>query len=223
MRKLKAKAFGVKKFRYMQLDPHWSGVLGRIEPHFQMVVYGESGNGKTEFCLQLAKRLSKIGRVDWISYEQGHGGDLQAAIKRNRFDLDEDNVIFIDPLVTRDKQRNYFDDLLSLLGRKGTRRPKFLVIDSLDYTGFTWDNYRQIKELYGRKIGFIWIAHARGRNLIKSVSDKIKFDGHIAIEVVRYVAWPRKNRYGGFDPHIVYERMARQHYPELFESSSEEE
>jgi len=36
------------------------------------------------------------------------------------------------------------------------------------------------------------------------------------------VAYPRKNRYGGFTPHIVYEKLAKEYHPELFPKDEEE-
>ena len=55
------KVLGITQFTQMQFDllnlddSEFKGLLGEVPKCFIAVVYGFSGNGKTEFCIKLAK------------------------------------------------------------------------------------------------------------------------------------------------------------------------
>lgn len=215
------KALGIKQFhqKTFKLLPHtdkdFANTLGSITKQFMLVVFGYSGNGKTEFCVKLAKYLAGYGRVAWLSYEQRHGYDLQRATVRNKMEEVSGNFIPIDPLANVKKGVSLFEDLVVYLDKRGS--PEFVFIDSIDYTGFTFEDYKTLKEKFEHKTAFIFIAHAdKSGNLKKTVSRDVMFDGGVGIRVKDYIAEPEKNRYGGFDPYIIYEEKARERNPMFF-------
>ncbi|SDG31968.1 hypothetical protein SAMN05421827_105123 [Pedobacter terrae] len=216
MKPLGIKQFHQKTFSLLDLKgSKFAGVLGNVTRHFTCVIYGYSGNGKTEFCVQLAKELAKHGRVAWLSYEQRHGFDLQTATRRNNMEEQSGNFIPIDPLANIEKGVSLLEDLYNYLSKKAS--PEYIFIDSLDYTGFTFDDYKLLKEKFDGKKTFIFITHAdKSGNLKKSVSRDVLFDGGMGIRVKDFIAEAEKNRYGGFEPHIVYEQKARERNPAFF-------
>ncbi len=216
MKPLGIKQFHQKTFSLLDLkNSKFAGVLGNVTRHFTCVIYGYSGNGKTEFCVQLAKELASFGRVAWLSYEQRHGFDLQTATKRNKMEEVSGNFIPIDPLANIDKGVSLLEDLYNYLIKKGS--PEYIFIDSLDYTGFTFDDYKILKEKFDGKKTLIFIAHAdKAGNLKKSVSRDVLFDGGMGIRVKDFIAEAEKNRYGGFEPYIIYEQKARERNPAFF-------
>ncbi|MEO0333253.1 MAG: hypothetical protein AAF223_16470, partial [Bacteroidota bacterium] len=216
MKVLGIKQFHQKTFKFLKIKcERFSALLGKVPQHFIMVVYGFSGNGKTEFVMQLAKLLSKFGTVIWLSYEQRHGSDLQMATLRNKMEERNGKFLVVDPIENLDADTNLLDDLDAYLERRPS--VKYVVIDSLDYTGFGWKEYSYLKEKYAGKKSFIFIAHStKTGSLKKAISDRIIFDGGMGFFVQHFICHPEKNRYGGFTPYVVFEEKARERNPTFF-------
>lgn len=224
------KALGVKQFHQMKhklleiLDSAFAKVLGKVPTAFILVIYGYSGNGKTEFTLKLAKTLALIKKkVGWISYEQRHGYDLQLACKRNKMEEVNKSFILIDPIANKDDNKTFLEDIDDYLcnpktGRIKRNAPDVIVIDSVDYTGWSWKDYAYLKEKYGNRIIFILIAHSSptGR-LFKDICRRILFDGGAGIFVSNYIAHrTEKNRFGGTEDYVIWEEEARKRNPAFF-------
>jgi hypothetical protein len=216
------KALGVvqyeqKKFKLLNLDGSpFKEVFGNIEKHFICVIGGFSGNGKTEMSLQFAKTLCKHGKVAWVSYEQRHGYDLQTAIIRNNMREVSGSFIPIDPIANKPKGVSYLEDLDNYLSKRNS--PDYIFIDSLDYTGWRWDDYIYLKEKFAGKKTLIFLCHTdKAGNCRKTISTDIYFDGGLFILVQKYIATPIKNRYGGFEPYVIWEKKARELNPLFFD------
>lgn len=224
------KALGIKQFHQMKhklLDlegNEFRGILGKAPEGFVAIIYGNSGNGKTEFTLRLTKSLALMGKkVAWVSYEQRHDFDLQLATKRNN--MEEVNKLFypIDP-TKKDPNVSYLEDLDNYLSNPDTGKirrsaPSVIVIDSLDYTGWNWKDYTFLKEKYSEKIIILFIAHstASGR-LEKDICRKVLFDGGQGYFVSNYIARrTHKNRFGATEEYIIWEERARELDPLYFE------
>jgi hypothetical protein len=215
MKVLGVKQFHQMRFKFLPLESQWEATLGRVPHNFIAVVYGFSGNGKTEFCVQLAKMLTNFGTVGWLSYEQRHGSDLQAATMRNKMDECSGSFYPIDPIAQIEPGVSLLEDLDRYLKKRSS--PDFIFIDSLDYTGFTWEDYVYLKNRYGHKKTFIFIAHStKSGALKKAITERIVFDGGMGVFVHHYIAEPIKNRFGGFEPFVVWEDRARQVNPAFF-------
>lgn len=213
MKVLGIKQFHQMRFKFLPIPRDWEGTLGKVPERFIAVVYGFSGNGKTEFVVRLTKMLAQLGqKVAWLSYEQRHGSDFQLATTRNQ--MEEVNGYFfpIDPIAGVPDDRSLIDDLDDYLRKRSSA--DVIVFDSIDYTGFSWEDYVMLKNRYGKRKTFIFIAHAtKSGRLKKSISERIIFDGGMGIFVTHYIAHPIKNRYGGFTPYVVYEEKARELNP----------
>jgi hypothetical protein len=209
MKVLGVKQFHQMRFKFLPLGKSpFAATMGKIPFNFIAVVYGFSGNGKTEFCMQLAKELCKFGKVGWLSYEQRHGSDLQEATRRNNMDEVSGNFYPIDPISNIPDGVGLLEDLDNYLKKRNA--PDFIFIDSLDYTGFSFEDYVYLKNKYGGRKAFIFISHSsKSGALKKAVSERIVFDGGLGIFVSKYIATPDKNRYGGFEPFVVWEERAR--------------
>jgi hypothetical protein len=215
------KVLGVKQFHQMRFKfLPWgksplAATMGKIPYNFIAVIYGFSGNGKTEFCMQLAKELCKFGTVGWLGYEQRHGSDLQEATRRNNMDDVSGKFFPIDPIDGIPEGVTLLEDLDNYLKKRNS--PDFVFIDSVDYTGFTWEDYVFLKNKYGKRKSFIFISHStKSGALKKAISERIVFDGGLGIFVSKYIATPEKNRYGGFEPYVVWEERARLVNPLFF-------
>lgn len=216
MKSLGIKQFHQMSFKYLPLDGSpFQGILGNVPRNFIAVVSGFSGNGKTEFSIQWAKELTQHGKVAWMSYEQRHGADLQAATIRNRMEESSGKFIPIDPLKNIPPGMSYLEDLDNYLKKRNS--PEYIFIDSLDYTGFSWEDYVYLKNTYGHKKTLIFLAHStKTGKLKKAISERIVFDGGMNLWVKDFIARPEKNRFGGLEPYVINEERARERNPTFF-------
>jgi hypothetical protein len=203
------------KHTFLGFNGKFKATFGNVPKSFHAIIYGKSGQGKTEMCIQLAKYLAGFGTVLWLSYEQGHGADLQRAIIRNNMKEVSGSFYTSDPTANLPEGVSLLEDLITYLKKRGS--PEFIFVDSVDYTGFKKKDYFLLKQLFPHK-AFIWIGHGSGKGHRNTIGEDIEFDGHIGIRVDKYIGHVVKNRFGAFEPYVVYEERARMLNPEFFET-----
>jgi hypothetical protein len=159
-----------------------------------MSIYGGSGNGKTEFAIQLTKYLASFSKVLFCSYEQGISKSLQDAIKRNDMADLKGKVMFTTGGV--------FDDLILRLKRPASGR--IIIIDSLDYAKITLDQFKMLKKTFPRK-SFIIISWAKGDKPRNQHAKDIEFMSCIKILVKNFRAIP-VSRFGGNKPFVIWDK-----------------
>lgn len=71
------------KFRTIGLKGKYQSLIGDPEPGFSAMIYGKPKQGKSTVAIDMAKELTKLGKVLYCAFEEGHGGTLQDKIKRN--------------------------------------------------------------------------------------------------------------------------------------------
>lgn len=71
------------KFRTIGLTGKYRSLIGDPEPAFSAMIYGKPKQGKSTVAIDMAKELTKLGKVLYCAFEEGHGGTLQDKIKRN--------------------------------------------------------------------------------------------------------------------------------------------
>lgn len=189
-----------KKFTYLENLPQpILDSFGKIAEAFIMIVWGMSGNGKSNFLMQLLKVLCTYGKVLYVSLEEGFEASMFTNVSRH---LSEEahsgKVEFADHEMSYDK-------LVDKLAKK--KSPKFIIIDSLQYWNIDYTQYKALKERFPRK-AFIFISHASGKLPDGKTADKIRYDAGIKVHVDKYVAFV-KSRYGGNQPYVIWEDGAR--------------
>lgn len=214
MKTLGVTQFLSKKFRLLGISGKWQQTLGHLPHGFVGIVYGESGNGKTEFLIQLAKYLTKFGKVAWLSYEQRHGYDLQRAVERNKLQDVSGDFVIVDPLAKVTDSSKLFEALLKEMGKRNS--PQFFVIDSYDYVNFTKEQYQELRNKYADRKGIIFVSHCKGKKPRKAVAEYIEYDGGFSIYVKHFIAHVVKSRFSGFEPYIIWEEKARERNPLFF-------
>lgn len=216
MKVLGIKQFHQKTFKLLDLQSSkFKGLLGHVPRFFIAVLYGFSGNGKTELAVSLAKEMARYGKVAWLSYEQRHGFDLQQATTRNNMQEVSGNFMVIDPIANKPANVSLLEDLDDYLSKRNS--PDYVFFDSIDYTGFTWDDYVFLKNKYDGKKGLFFIAHSTKSGVLKKrISEQILFDGGMGFHVSDFICFPEKNRFGGIEPYVIYEKLARIRNPAFF-------
>lgn len=168
------------KFETLDFEGVWFDAFGTPERRGVWMVWGNTGNGKTSFVMQLCKELCRFGRVAYDSLEEGACLTMQNTLRR--FNMQEVNRRFLlldaEPL-----------DQLSLR-LKRQKAPDFVVIDSFQYTQMTYAQYIRFKEQHRNKL-LIFISHASGKNPDGRSAKKVAFDASLKIYVEGYRAFSK--------------------------------
>lgn len=193
------KAIGItqfleKSFEVYDFEGNWLESFGQPEKNFIMSIYGGSGNGKTEFAIQLTKQMASFAKVLFCSYEQGISKSLQDAIKRNDMQDLKGKVMFT--------SGGSFDDLILRLKRPASG--KIIIIDSLDYAKLSLDQFKILKETFPRKC-FVIISWAKGDKPRNQHAKDIEFMSCIKILIKNFKAYP-VSRFGGNKPFVIWDK-----------------
>lgn len=193
-----ARALGVteflqKKFDEFAFDGKWLEAMGKPEKNFKMIIYGKPKNGKTEFCIQFAKYMTKFGKVLYNSFEQGHSKSLQDAFRRQNMQDVKGKII-----VTHKEK---YQDMFNRLKRK--KSPQIVFIDSLQYIKLSGDQWKELIETFPRKV-FIVISHAQGDEPKGEGAITIQYDVDISVLVKGFAAHCQ-GRFGGGSEIIIWE------------------
>jgi GTPase SAR1 family protein len=181
-----------RNFETYEFEGEWMDSFGEVEKNFRMLIYGDSGNGKTEFVVKFAKYLSGFGKVYLNSFEQGLSKSLQAAFLRNNMMDVKGKLILGD--------KDSYEELRRRMGSRNS--PKFCIIDSLDYMKLSADQYIQLVEEYPHK-SFIIICWSAGRHPKTQAGKDIEYMADIKVRVHEYKAFPR-SRFGGNKPFVIW-------------------
>ncbi len=188
-----------KKFIELQLPPQFAKLLGTPEMSGVWIIWGESFNGKTAFAMQLAKALTKSGKVFYNTLEEGARKSMQnAVITQNMQEVKRRFLI---------GNRESIDDLKIRLRRR--KSADIIFIDSLQYTGLNKKEYKQLKEEFSNKL-FIFISHADGKNPEGSFAKFVKYDADVKIRVEGYKAMCLSRLGGDKEPYTIWAQGAAQ-------------
>ena len=191
-----------RSFKVLPFAGEWQKALGQPEIRGTWIIWGNSTNGKTTFALQLAKHLGHFGKVVYNALEEGASLSMVQALERvgmmqvnRQFRLLEGETIA---------------DLKMRLRKD--RSIRFVIIDSLQYSGIDYKEYKQLRDLFPKKI-FIFISHAKGKEPAGSVAEAVRYDAFVKIWVEGYKAFPQ-SRYGGGEPYVIWEQGAANYWIE---------
>ena len=191
------KAFMEKDFDVWEVEGAWKSFCGKPEKNFSMVVYGDSGNGKTSFCIQLTKYLAKFTKVFYNSFEEGHSKTIQDALYRENMMEVDGRVMFGD--------RENFDEVVGRLKKRNSQR--VCVLDSRDYMSLTTEQFKKLIELFPRK-SFIVVCWSKSGKPRGEHGKAIKYMADIKVEVHNYIAIP-VSRFGGNCDYVVWAEGAK--------------
>lgn len=187
-------------FKVLDFQGAWEESIGQPELAGSWLIWGKSGNGKTRFTLQLCKYLTQFGKVAYNSLEEGASLSMRKAFVETGMEEVKRRIVLLD-------QESISDLIVRLKKRKS---PDIIAIDSVQYTGMNYDAYRQLRDLFPKKL-FILISHAEGKEPAGRVAKSIRFDAFVKIWVEGYKAFPT-SRFGGGKPYTVWEKGANKYW-----------
>jgi len=193
MRAIGIKEFLDRKFDVYPFEGKFFDSFGEPEKNAKFIIYGKPGNGKTEFCIQLTKYLSRWARVYFNSFEQGISKSLQDALVRNQIGEVNGKVIFGD--------KETVDEMHQRLAKKNS--PRVVIIDSRDYMNMTTEQFKKLIERFKRKI-FIVVCWESNQKPKGEYAKAIEFMCDVKIRVVNFEAIVR-SRFGGNKNFVIWE------------------
>jgi len=192
-----------KRFVEMPFEGVFKDFIGTPERSGVWLIWGNSGNGKTSFMLQLAKYLTQFGKVAYNTLEEGAKKSMQMAVERTGMLQVAKKFIILD--------REPMDELKERL-RKG-KSPNIIIIDSYQYTGYSKKEYIALKEEFPSKL-FIFVSHADGKQPEGRSAKFVRFDADVKIRVEGYKAFP-VSRFGGGEPFVIWDEGSKNYYADL--------
>jgi predicted ATP-dependent serine protease len=142
-----------KKFQIYEFEGEWKLKIGSPEVGFNGLIYGPPKSGKSVELLRFVDYFAKHhGKVLYNSCEEKHSKTLQDNLIG--FNINAERLFFSDG--------STFDELLVEVKR---RRIRLLVIDSVQYMGFNYTQYKDFKKKFP-KVALILVNQINGRDKI---------------------------------------------------------
>ncbi len=175
----------------------WKDAIGNPELTGSWLIWGNSANGKTRFAMQLARYLTTFDRVIYNSLEEGLSQSIKEAVVSVGLDK---KFLLLD--------KESIEDLRTRLRKR--KSPKVVIIDSLQYTGLTYMEYKDLRDEFRQKL-FIFVSHADGKQPRGNVGKSVRYDANVKIWVEGYKAFSQ-SRYGGGTPYVIWEKGAQEYW-----------
>ncbi|MDD3686455.1 MAG: hypothetical protein PHE56_06780 [Bacteroidales bacterium] len=173
-----------KKYKLLSWEGEWHEAFANPEMAGTWFIWGKSGNGKTNFVLQIIKELAKSEKVLLNSLEESSALSMQNSFKRNAMLDVKKNVLLVS---------DGYDGIIERLHRRNS--PNIVVIDSFQYLQINYQQYIVLKETFPKKL-FIFVSHADGSAPAGRPAKSVMFDASLKIYVEGYRAFS-KGRYIG--------------------------
>ena len=186
-----AKSFGVNdlinaKFKFVELDEKWQKHLGKIEKNCTILIKGPAKNGKTDYCIKLAKQLAQKGlRLYYNSCEEGRSATLQEAAIRNNLQDVAGRIFF--------GHKTSYEGCLKRMTGPGS--PSALLIDSWDYMKLSSQQFIAMRTQLKNKM-IIIICWADGLRPDDGECKKIEHMAAVLVSIKNFNA-KSVSRYGG--------------------------
>ena len=177
------------RFNPMPFEGKWKDSFGCPDESFSAIFWGLRSSGKTSMVMQLSKYLAEnFGKVCYNSLEEGVSPTMKKAMRDHNMKSVGSQFIMLD--------REPWSEMVKRM--KAHKSPKFLIVDSVQYTKATVDEYKELKEfMKSKRKGLIFISHAKGSEPKGALAEFISYDVDIKVPVKNYRAFPEGRLDGG--------------------------
>lgn len=199
-RTLSAKQVLTIKFDTIRLGGGWDECVGEVETTGIWFIWGNSGNGKTSAVVSLCKELSAFGKVLYNSREEGVSLTMQNTLRRygmgelgSRFQLANMSLQELDEKISQQ------------------RSPKFVVLDSFQFMGLTYKDFRAFCEKHKNKM-LIFVSRTRGRQPEGRAAISAMYDASCKIWVEGYKAFSKGRFVGTTGEMTIWDEGAKKYW-----------
>jgi hypothetical protein len=182
-----------EEFTCLDLQGEWYQAFGNPEPVGVWFIWGNSGNGKSVFALQLCKEMlralrdlpnRKAARGAYVSLEEGKSNSVKKRFKQNGMDTVKGLKLII---------KENIDQISKRLEKENNLR--FVVIDSFQYTKMSFQKYMEFRGKHPDKL-LIFISQADGKKPKGRAADSVMYDADIKIMVEGFRAFCKGREIG---------------------------
>ncbi|AYO58215.1 hypothetical protein CO230_08810 [Chryseobacterium sp. 6424] len=190
-----------KKYKLFDFTDDFLAAFDRPEKTGTWFVYGNSGNGKTNFLLQLIKELAKTERVLYNSLEEGDAHTMQKAWMDNNMQDCGRRVQLICETMEELKDR-----------LRKRQSPNVIVVDSFQYTWMNFKEYMALKNEFKNKL-FIYNSQCEGKSPMGKTAMKVMYDASLKIWIEGFKAFS-KGRYIGKNggEYVIWDEGAEKYW-----------
>lgn len=188
------------KKKLLTMTGKWFEAFGTTEFYGVWFIWGNSGNGKSTFVMQLCRELCKFGNVLYVSLEEGTSLTLQNTLRRESMIEANRRLKVI--------RGESMDELSERLSQR--KSADFVVIDSFQYTQMTYKAYLKFKEKHPNKL-LIFISHADGKNPSGRSAKSVMYDASLKIWVEGYRAFSKGRFFGSVGHYTIWEEGSRKY------------
>ena len=185
-----------QKVNELDFEGDWLKSFGKPEITGTWLIWGNPGNGKTRFALQLCRYFASFVRVAYNSLEEGDSKSIRQAIIEVGMNDVKNNFMLLDS--------EPIEELKVRLRRR--KSPDVIFIDSWQYTGLNYSEYKKLRAEFRHKL-FILVSHAEGKNPEGRTAKSIRYDSFVKVWVEGYKAFPA-SRYGGNESYTIWHKGA---------------
>lgn len=186
--------------------------FGNIDDAFSMVIFGDSGNGKTTGAGMLIDDCiaSFNCKVAYISYEEGAGKSMQQVLVHD-LKLNEKYGNCLDLY-----EHMNFEQLDYYMGRR--KSPKIWVLDSIQASALTKEQIQYLMKKYttgkGKKI-LIMISWVEGKLPQGAEAKAARYMAMVKVRVEGFIGFI-KGRFRGKQNFIIWEKGAKDYWGKQF-------
>lgn len=178
---LKATDLGKMEYRALNFQDLWKEFFGLPSLNFHALIHGNSGEGKSTFCMWLARYLAKnFGRVLYVSGEEGVNMTFHDKLKYCKAEVE--NFYILD-VRTGDE----------FMKEVGVNEFHFIILDSLHDMDIDAKKLKEIFEKY-KNSAFICIDQNNKKGELLGANEK-KHICDVVVNVKDYTAETTKNRF----------------------------
>ncbi len=189
-----------KKYRTFPFEGKWREAFGEPERTGVWFIWGNSGNGKSSFVMQLCKELCKYDRVLFDSLEEGSCLTVQNSLKIHGMAEVSRRLSFIQ------------DDMEALKARlRQHKSPGIVIVDSFQYTRMSYRDYIALKEAFPDKL-FIFTSHANGKVPRGDAAVGVMYDATLKVWVEGGVAFSKGRFKGSTGEYVAYPELAGRYW-----------
>ncbi|MBD3748542.1 MAG: hypothetical protein IE931_03505 [Sphingobacteriales bacterium] len=184
-----------KNFETFDFENDWFDAFDKPEKYGLYFIWGDSGNGKTSFIMQVLNQMSKHGKTVFNSLEEGISLPLKKAIKMYGLGDKKKILIVSEPMA----------DLIERLDKTG--HIEVVVIDSWQYMNMSFNEYLAMERRFP-KITFIVISQADGRQPEGRPAKRMMFHAKLKIWIEGYVAFSKGRFIGEKGLYSIWDKGA---------------
>ena len=155
----------------------WADNFGHPPVGSKWMIWGESAGGKSTFVMQLAKYLTKFGRVDYYPDEEGMNSEsLQRRLQMCKMETEDRFKV-----CAAEGYKEILEDM------KRRRSADVYIFDSWQTMGFTYTQFMDLKRFFPGKT-MIWVSRSLRDEPMGNSAIKAKFDCDLKVFVKGYAA-----------------------------------